>query len=397
MNLNDRKKFLGKKRYIRVATITRVSTSKQAQVFHGSLDLQKESINGYINRLNAQYPDRFYEVICIIEEDISGKKEKLHTRKGLEKVNRLVKKGEVDAVIVEKLDRLSRDQLFNLHFLQTLIENGCEFHEAESGQVDFRKREHRHNFTFRNFQAEDYRYELSEKKFRKYLLALVHGGKDSSTYNILGLDPHPVRSCFYVHSAADEPAFKELKNQFLKCHSFSLTAKYLNSKNFVTKIYTVREYVDRNGIRQPSKVKGGKKFTAAYVRRILTSPQVRGMKRVVDAYEQFPELADENGIIVCRLAHDPLFTDNEIAQIDSILLENKKHYSPSDDFLFLRILQSADGRFYTGDSTLKPTGKKKKKYLYYEDVQGAESPYRRINATKFEAEVMKRLKEYLTS
>ncbi len=397
MNPNDRKKFLGQKRYVRVVTITRVSTSKQAQVLHGSLDLQKDSISDYVKRLNAQHPDCFYDIIYTIEEDKSGKREELHRRKGLEKANRLIKKGEVDAVIVEKLDRLSRDQAFNLQFMQTLIENGCEFHEAESGQVDFRKREHRFNFTFRNFQAEDYQYELSEKKFRKYLTALFHNGKDSSSYNILGLDHDPVKSCFYIHSVADRPVFDELKNQFLKCHSFSLTAKYLNSKKFVTKIYTVKEYVDRYGIRQPTKIKGGKKFTAAYVRGVLTSTQIRGIKRITDIYEQFPEYADENGIITCRLAHEPLLSEEEIAQIDSVLLKNKKHYSPSDDFLFLKLLQSVDGNFYTGDSTLKTVGKRKRKYLYYEDVKGIESSYRRINATKFEAEVMKRIKEYLTS
>jgi site-specific DNA recombinase len=96
----------------------RVSTSEQ--VLEGiSLDNQKAKIQSYCD-LND------LELIGIIED--AGKSGKNLSRDGIEELIKKIKSKDIDAVVVYKLDRLSRKVIDTLTLIETFEKNGITFH-----------------------------------------------------------------------------------------------------------------------------------------------------------------------------------------------------------------------------------------------------------------------------
>lgn len=96
----------------------RVSTSEQ--VLEGiSLDNQKAKIKGYCD-LND------LELLEIIED--AGKSGKNLSRDGIDTILWKIKKKEIDAVVVYKLDRLSRNVIDTLTLIETIEKAGITFH-----------------------------------------------------------------------------------------------------------------------------------------------------------------------------------------------------------------------------------------------------------------------------
>ena len=88
----------------RVLAYTRVSTEEQLR--HGSgLEIQKEQITEYCRKNGLELIDIFSD------EATSGSKE---NRAGLNKLLRYSRENKVSSVIIQKLDRLSRDTMYGL-------------------------------------------------------------------------------------------------------------------------------------------------------------------------------------------------------------------------------------------------------------------------------------------
>ena len=96
----------------------RVSTTEQA--LEGiSLDNQKAKIKGYCD-LND------LELVTIIED--AGKSGKNLSRDGIETILYKIKRKEIDAIVVYKLDRLSRKVIDTLTLIETFEKAGITFH-----------------------------------------------------------------------------------------------------------------------------------------------------------------------------------------------------------------------------------------------------------------------------
>lgn len=96
----------------------RVSTSEQ--VLEGiSLDNQKVKIKGYCD-LND------LELVTIIED--AGKSGKNLSRDGIETILWKIKRKEIDAIVVYRLDRLSRKVIDTLTLIETFEKAGIAFH-----------------------------------------------------------------------------------------------------------------------------------------------------------------------------------------------------------------------------------------------------------------------------
>ncbi len=93
--------------------LCRVSTIGQKD--NTSLEFQRKRINDYATLFNIAIED-------IITETESGAKS-LDDRSGLSKLKKLVKNGECDTIIVNKIDRLGRSLLNGLLFLRYCEEN----------------------------------------------------------------------------------------------------------------------------------------------------------------------------------------------------------------------------------------------------------------------------------
>lgn len=97
----------------RAVGYARVSTQEQAEEGCGMKD--------QVGRLKKVDEIEFLELIDIVED--RGETGTNLEREGLQRILNLARNGEIDYVVVVRLDRLSRDMLDTLHVLRVLREN----------------------------------------------------------------------------------------------------------------------------------------------------------------------------------------------------------------------------------------------------------------------------------
>lgn len=119
----ERNKEMKKK----VATYARVSTDDQAEKGY-SLPSQVEACRLFAERLG-------YSVAFEISEDHSGATP-IAERPQAARLNELIKRREVDAVIVYQVDRLSRDIVNLLATIQTWLRAGVEVYSLDVGKIE---------------------------------------------------------------------------------------------------------------------------------------------------------------------------------------------------------------------------------------------------------------------
>lgn len=100
----------------RVLGLCRVSTAEQAHDTHYSLAHQRQEISNFCNR-------RGWEIVEIIEYVKSGGK----NQRELQDILRLVALKQIHVVVVNELDRLARDMISTMLFLEDLQKAGCRF------------------------------------------------------------------------------------------------------------------------------------------------------------------------------------------------------------------------------------------------------------------------------
>jgi len=121
---SELKRFLGEKpREIRAVIYARVSSHKQKK--DGNLDRQIERLRNYCSA-------KGYKVVDVITDVASGLKE---DRDGLQKLFNLVEKHQVDVVVVEFRDRLTR---FGFDYLKRYFEShGVKIEVVEETEKDY--------------------------------------------------------------------------------------------------------------------------------------------------------------------------------------------------------------------------------------------------------------------
>ncbi len=121
---SELKRFLGEKpREIRAVIYARVSSHKQKK--DGNLDRQIERLRNYCSA-------KGYKVVDVITDVASGLKE---DRDGLQKLFNLVEKHQVDVVVVEFRDRLTR---FGFDYLKRYFEShGVRIEVAEETEKGY--------------------------------------------------------------------------------------------------------------------------------------------------------------------------------------------------------------------------------------------------------------------
>ncbi len=152
----------------------RVSTADQGNVQHGSLEQQKNMIDRWAKQ-RSESPEVLYRIARYINEDgKSGRGKNLHNRPELQELKNAIRTNKIDFVVVEKIDRLSRDQVFNLEIVKLGQKFGVEIHEYETGMIDLKDRGKRLGFNIKNMLAEEYSLELEEKVTKKQREAMVN-------------------------------------------------------------------------------------------------------------------------------------------------------------------------------------------------------------------------------
>ena len=365
--------------------LIRVSTNKQ-DLFGGSLEQQKNMIKRWIE-WEADIKNEEFEIKYWFEERNSGKASNTEKRKALKEIRKLMESGLVQFVIFEKIDRLSRDMIFNLQFIKLADKYNIDVYDLESrGLISSKDRIGKSNFINRSAKAEEYSDELEEKISKKAWSAKVNNGKDNSTVPILGLDAHPTRKGMYVINESEQKVVADIAHKLLQTGSYKETVKYCKKKNYRTKKRTTQEKFDSEGELIPSRIIGGREFDSEYIKFLLTNPKLRGKQTFFDRWGLFPDLQDENGYVTANYAHESILPEETWQKLDNFFESVKKTNKKERKRVHLLsgLLIASDGTNFFG-----------------EPAKSGKNPYYRNNANdlrykqeKINNFVMARVKEY---
>jgi len=367
--------------------LIRVSTNKQDS-FGGSLEQQKNRLQRWVDA-QGLYRDVKFEISHWFEERTSGKASNTSSRETLRNVRKLIEAGLVDFVLFEKLDRLSRDAIFNMEFMKLADKYKCEVYDVDSGgKIDMRERGSRLGFFVKNMNAEDYSLELSEKMSKKVREAMVNNGKGSSTKPVLGIDGHPTKPGIYVINKGEQKIVIDIYKKFIATGSYKETLNYCIGKRYLTKIQTIKKKIDSEGVLIPARKTGGKDFSLQALKKLLSSRKIRGVSEFEDDWGQFPQMQDSRGFVQWKYEHGEVVLKELTDQVDEALeaYKTKKRRHKKRVYLLSGILKKVDGDTFTGEAA------KSGKHIYYYNKKHDV----RISRDELEQVVIQRLKTYLS-
>ena len=367
--------------------VVRVSKENFAQ--NGSPTQQMNLIKDWEKRQSLSTGKNYKVVNYIVEDGKSARYQNTHKRKEILHLAELVKHGTIDFIVTERLDRFSRDEVFNLQIMRDARKNNIELHEVNYGQFNPNDRGQRMGWKFRNLQAGEYSEGVSEDVARKHRSAMIYNGKDPSPHPILGLDLSKKWIGIYEPNKKELEAVKDILESFVRLnYNKKELAKYCDDKGYRTKIWWTKEK-NKDGEIIPPKKRGGQKFTCASLNTILESPKLRGYNFFYDNWGQFPDKQDHDGWIKWDYAHfkkhGPIIPESLWTQVDKGLDQIIKR-SRSNVFLLSGVLLAEDGSKFTGESA------KNGEHLYYYNRHlGKRFPVEHIHKHLFA-----RLKEIIT-
>ncbi len=272
---------------------------------------------------------------------MSGGEDSIIHRTELLEVMKLMEAGYLDGIIYEKLDRLSRDQEFNIRILKTAQKANCAIVQVNKGFIDLKQRSDRLGVTLENVVAEDYRFELQEKVQKKTRAARVNNGKDNSTTPVLGLDPHPTQAGFYVINKEEQKMVTEIFSLFARTSSYDAVVKYCQEKGYRSKTRMTKEKIDKEGNRVAPRMIGGKPITPTIYYDLFKNKKIRGIGRFKDDWEQYPDKQDVNGIVHYKFRHDPVVPPELTVQVDAVLERIAKEHVKYGKFVYLLLVYSS--------------------------------------------------------
>lgn len=368
--------------------ITRVSTSERARTQHGSLEQQWNRISRW-EKVISEESGLQYKVVHHIQEDTSGKRENTHRRLELLELSRRIESGGIDFIVVEKLDRLSRDEIFNLILAEKLVKFGVELFLIDGGKVDFRQSGDRWKFKIDNIRAGEYSEDLSQKVSIKQREAMVNNGKDPSPTPTLGLDSHDVWVGMYKLNKPELKIVSDIMKQFVSLKgSRRATLEYCKDKQYRTKVWWTEPKVSKDGRRIPPRKMGGHLFDWASLIRLLKNPKYRGINKFYDYYNQFPDLQSEDGYVIWQYHHKKEhgnIVDSELLEQVDELVKTIEWKPRQNEFFMAGVIAAPDGTKYYGEAANGG-----KNYYYYNTKNR-----HRLIADEIHELVIKKLKKLL--
>jgi DNA invertase Pin-like site-specific DNA recombinase len=368
------------------AAIVRVSTLERGRTQFGSLQVQETLIHDWEKRINAETGIE-YKVVRAIKDKKSAKREHNHRRRELMQLVPLIELGAIDFIVVEKLDRLSRDEIFNLELAEKIKKHNVELFFIEGGKIDFQKQGDRWRYKLDNIRAGEYSEELSEKVLRKQRVAMVEVGKDPSPNLTLGLDKHPELKGRYEINRKELKTVVDIMQRFCELGgSREGTLKYCEEKGYKTKQWWTEESADEHGKIIKPRLRGGRLFDWEALMALLTNPKYRGFNRFHDSFSQYEAKQDAEGYVTWEYhhhrEHGDIIPPALLRAVDD-LAAKADYKSRESEFMLSGLLRGPNGSRYGGEFTAK------KKY-YYNRKLG-----KRFGAEELDKRVFQRLAEYV--
>jgi len=255
---------------VRCAVYTRKSTDENLDSDFNSLDAQREAGESYVKSQRHQgwvvLPERY--------DDGAYSGANLE-RPALQRLLTHVHAGRVDAIVVYKIDRLSRSLLDFARLMEELDQNQValvsvtqQFSTSTSMGILLRNI----LLSFAQFERE-----VTAERIRDKIAAEKRRGRYLGGVPPLGYDVDRERKCLVI--APDEAELVRLTfRRFLKSGSAVALARELNDEGHTTKSWTTKK----------GKVRPGRPWNKAHIYRLLTNPTYIGLIKHKD--KRYPGL-----------------------------------------------------------------------------------------------------------
>ena len=218
---------------VRCAIYTRKSTDEGLDQAFNSLDAQREAAEAFIASQRHQgwvaSAERF---------DDGGYTGANMDRPGLKRLLEAIEHGEVDCVVVYKVDRLSRSLLDFARIMQVFEQRNASFVSITqhfNTTVSIGRLTLNILLSFAQFERE-----LISERTRDKLAAARRKGKWVGGAPPLGYDVAAEGGRLVVNSA-EAQTIQELFSTYLRCHNVAMVAAELNSRGLRTKQWTSRK------------------------------------------------------------------------------------------------------------------------------------------------------------
>ena len=345
----------------------RVSTNEQTKGY--SLASQIKGCQDYADRLNL-------EVIDVVEESVSGAT-RLDEREGGRELLSLANDGIINAIIVWRLDRLSRPPEDEMSRLQTTIEHfsrkGVEIHDCESGPVRNGDMAATMIAFFKGIVASQERAATRERTIRGRINKAKNGKWVGN-----GQPPYGFRK---IGNGRENRLVVDQEQATIVQRIFNM---YLgqNGEDRVPSLRSLAERLTLEGIPSSS----GGKWYAATIQRMMSSRTYLGEFTYSDITINLPELA---------VVEEQTWRDAQ-AQLRNNQVRAKRNRK-REYLVANRIRCSCGGRM--GGTAVKP---KSKEYMYYscnrQNAYGhiTDCHERLVRADKADALVWERIRDIIS-
>ncbi len=264
-----------KERKLRCAIYTRKSTSEGLEAEITSLDVQRQAGEAYIQ---SQAQEGW---VCLPERyDDGGFTGGNMERPALKRLLADVEAGEIDCVVVYKIDRLSRSLLDFARIAQILEEQDVSFvavTQQFSSATSMGRLMMNVLLSFAQFERD-----LASERTRDKIAAARRKGKWAGGHPVLGYDIDPQRFKLVVNGDETERV-REIFQLYLEHQALVPTVRVLNEHGWTTKHWTTRK----------GKERGGRPFDKNRLHKLLTNVVYLGEVKYKDEVHE----GEHDGII----------------------------------------------------------------------------------------------------
>lgn len=237
------------------ALYARVSTERQSIVMDGSLDTQLSRLKSYVNFRKGSSKDNDWRIIETYREE--GKSGKSIERPELQKLIDDIKNGIVNAVIVTKIDRITRSLLDFYRLMDLFDKHNTEFISLEENfdtSMPMGKAMLKITLVFAELEREQTSKRTKDKMAWRASQGLWNGG------HVLGYDLIDKK---LVPNKEEKNSIELIFKKYLELKSLKAVSDYMNEHGYRTKKYKS----NRKG-----SMRGGQKFFVTIVKQKLTNP-----------------------------------------------------------------------------------------------------------------------------
>lgn len=374
--------------------VLRVSTDIQALTQHGSLEAQRQRAERWLEgkSLSAGCD---YQIKGWVQEEQSAYRENNEKRIQMMQLMTEMEHGEVDFIVFESVSRLFRATDYALKFIRLAETKGIEVWEIESG-INYNSLGNPHVYQMFVMKAAASELEsiiTSNRVSTKHREAMVIHGKDPSPRaSFLGFDLHPKKVGFYQVNQQELSIVIDIMRAFVKFKNYSETIQYCEEKGYRTKVFYLKERVDKEGNIISRRKLGGESFDQAALRAMFINPRYYGQNRFYDHINQFPKLQDEDGYVTWKYAHGQIIDKSLIDQVKETIsiagFQKRPRKTATRDFSLLGgLVSDVDGQSYHCQSA------KDHQYRYYFNPNNGH----RFSMDEFDSKFIKLLESYKDS